>query len=74
MFDRDFHFAVQGVVSVSSVCDADLAKEIRMSDYVRNETLRRCMAIPSYPLKSLAWKNRYYELFNRRVKAEVHNA
>lgn len=74
MFDRDYHFAIPGVVSVSSVCDGDVAREIRMSDYVRSETLRRCMAIPSYPHKSLAWKNRYYELIQRRVKAEVYNA
>ena len=45
---NDYRFASPNVVSISSVCDAELAESIRKSDYIRNETLRRCYAIASY--------------------------
>ena len=71
-FDRDFRFATENVVSVSSVCqDEEMARAIRSSDYVRNETMNRCCAIPSYQYKSLEWKNRYYTVIQRKVKAEA---
>ena len=68
---NDYRFASPNVVSISSVCDTELAESIRKSDYVRNETLRRCMAITSYRFKSLAWKNRYYDLIRSKVVAEL---
>lgn len=70
-FDKDYRFGSPSVVSISSVCDSELAKAIRQSDYIRNETLRRCLAIPSYRSKPLRWKNRYYELIKKRVMAEL---
>lgn len=71
-FDKDFRFGSDSVVSISSVCmDETLAREIRLSDYVRNETLRRCFAIPGYQYKSLEWKNMYYEVIQRKVKVEA---
>lgn len=68
---NDYRFASPNVVSISSVCDAELAESIHKSDYIRNETLRRCMAIASYRFKSLAWKNRYYDLIRSKVIAEL---
>lgn len=38
---------------------------------VRAETLRRCMEIPSYKHKTLAWKNRYYDCIRAKVLTEV---
>lgn len=44
----------KSVVSVAAVCqDEELMEGICTSDYIRNETLSRCMAIPSYKYKSL---------------------
>ena len=69
---KDFCFATESVVSVSSVCqDQELKESIRSSDFIRNETMKRCCAIPSYQYKSLEWKNRYYSVIQRKVKKEV---
>ena len=70
-FDKDYYFGTPNVISISSICEKDLAKAIRQSDYIRNETLRRCLAIPSYRSKPLRWKNKYYELIKKRVIAEL---
>lgn len=60
------------VVSVAAACeDEALHAGICKSDYVRNETLRRCCAIPSYKYKSLKWKNRYYDLIRNKVLTEI---
>lgn len=69
---KDFCFGSENVVSVSAVCDEQMATVIRMSDYIRSETLRRCYAIPSYESKPLRWKNRYYDLIKKRVEQEVY--
>ena len=68
---KNYRFASSNVVSISSVCNAELAETIHKSDYIRNETLRRCMAIASYRFKSLTWKNRYYDLIRSKVIAEL---
>ena len=68
---KDYRFASPNVVSISSVCDAELAECIRKSDYVRNETLRRCYEITSYRFKSLKWANRYYDVIRSKVIAEL---
>ena len=51
--------------------DKDLAQAISRSDYIRNETLNRLCALPSYSCKSLKWKNRYYDYFKRQVMKEL---
>lgn len=71
-YSKDYRFASRNVTSISSVCkDEELAKTIRQSDYVRNETLRRLCQIPSYPYKTLVWKNRYYDAIKAKVIAEL---
>lgn len=70
---KDFAFASPSVVSISAVCtEPEIRAAIIRSDYIRNETLRRLCALPSYKCKSLHWKNRYYEYFKRRVMDEVN--
>lgn len=59
------------VRSIACVCDGELREAIVLSDRVREETLRRCYAIPSYAGKPLRWKNRYYDLIRSRVIAEL---
>ena len=71
-FDKDYCFGSPNVVSISSVCNPDLAQTIRRSDCIRNETMRRCLEIPSYRSKPLKWKNKYYELIQRRVIEELN--
>lgn len=67
-------FATRNVVSVAEYCDDEtLRKEIELSDKIRNETLNRCYAIPSYKYKSLKWKNKYYDHIREVVKAELMN-
>lgn len=62
----------KSVVSVAAVCqDKALREGICTSDYIRNEALSRCMAIPSYKYKSLKWKNLYYDFMRERVTAEI---
>ena len=68
----DLRFCSRNVVSVSSVCeDPALRESIIASDSIRAETMRRCLAIPGYPFKSLRWKNRYYDFFRRKVMEEM---
>ena len=72
-FKKDFWFATESVVSISSVCgDGELAQAIRQSDYIRHETLRRTWSIPSMQYKSREWKNRYYDFFKAKVIAELN--
>lgn len=72
-FTKDFRFATESVVSISSaVGDEELAKAIRQSDYIRHETLRRTWSIPSMQYKSREWKNRYYDFFRAKVIAELN--
>ena len=59
------------VVSIAEVCEGELREVILQSDYIRNETLNRCYAIPSYKQKSLFWKNRYYDHMKKRVMEEI---
>lgn len=60
------------VVSIAAAIEDDELRDgINQSDYIRNETLNRCLAIPSYRHKSLKWKNRYYDVIKRRVIAEM---
>lgn len=69
---KDRRFSSENVVSVSSVCvDPVLRESIIASDCIRSETLRRCLAIPSYQFKSLRWKNRYYDLMRRKIMEEL---
>ena len=62
------------VVSIAAALPegSEIKKAILESDYIRNETLRRCCAIPSYRYKPLRWKNRYYDAIRKKVIAEVH--
>lgn len=71
MFEKDYRFSTSNVTSISSVCDEELARFIRESDYIRHETLRRTWAIPSMKYKSLKWANRYYNHFRAQVIAEI---
>ena len=69
---KDYQFGSENVVSVSSACgDSVLRESIISSDFIRSETLRRCLAIPSYQFKSLRWKNRYYDLMRRKIMEEL---
>ena len=69
---KDFRFCSPSVCSISSVCVGPALREgIITSDWIRKETLHRCLEIPSYPFKSLQWKNRYYDFFRRKVMEEM---
>ena len=74
-FEMSFGVRCMGsrnVVSIAAVCEGqEIRDAICKSDYVRNETLRRLCAIPSYKFKSLAWKNRYYDVIKAKVLAEI---
>lgn len=62
----------KNVVSVAYASDdMEVRKAVLTSDYIRNETLKRCMEIPSYMGKSLYWKNRYYDVIKRKVMSEI---
>lgn len=62
----------KNVISVAYASDDPAIRNaVLTSDYIRNETLKRCMAIPSYMGKSLAWKNRYYDVIKRKVMSEL---
>ena len=63
------------VVSIAAALPegSEIRNAIQESDYIRNETLRRCYAIPSYAFKSLRWKNRYYDTIRKKVEREVHS-
>ena len=62
----------KSVVSVAYfVEDEKLKDAILQSDYIRNETLNRLCAMPSYKYKSLKWKNIYYDYFKRQVMREL---
>ena len=62
----------KSVVSIAAfVEDEEIKKAILQSDYIRNETLKRLCALPSYEYKSLKWKNTYYDYFKRKVIAEL---
>lgn len=66
------HMGCDSVVSIAAVVeDEEIRNAIIQSDYIRNETLNRCLAIPSYRHKSLKWKNRYYDVIKRRVIKEL---
>ena len=66
------HMGCESVVSIAAVVeDEEIRNTIIQSDYIRNETLNRCYAIPSYRYKSLKWKNRYYDVIKRKVMAEM---
>ena len=66
-------FGSDSVVSISTVCnDETLRESIHRSEYIRNETLKRCEAIPSYKHKPRKWKNKYYDLMKARVIAEMN--
>lgn len=66
-------FATSSVVSISTVCnDENLREYIHSSEYIRNETMKRCEAIPSYKHKSRKWKNKYYDMMKARVIAEMN--
>lgn len=66
-------FAASPVVSISTVCeDETLRESIYRSEYIRNETLKRCEAIPSYKHKPRKWKNKYYDMIKARVIAEMN--
>ena len=66
------HMGCESVVSIAAVVeDEEIRNAIIESDHIRNETLNRCLAIPSYRYKSLKWKNRYYDVIKSRVIAEM---
>ena len=66
------YFCGHSVVNVSAcVDDAGIAESLEFWAAVRDETLTRCLRIPSYSGKSLAWKNRYYDVIRKRVIAEL---
>lgn len=62
----------KNVISVAYASDdTEVRNAVLTSDYIRNETLKRCMEIPSYMGKSLYWKNRYYDVIKRKVMSEI---
>ena len=66
-------FATSHVISISTVCNDENSREyIHSSEYIRNETMKRCEAIPSYKYKSRKWKNKYYDMMKARVIAEMN--
>lgn len=66
-------FATSPVVSISTACnDETLRESIHRSEYIRNETMKRCEAIPSYKFKSRKWKKKYYDMIRARVIAEMN--
>lgn len=65
------YHASPNVVSIAAVCGGELRESILRYEDIRNETLRRCMAIPSYMSKPLKWKNRYYDHFKKIVEKEM---
>ena len=63
---------MKNIVSVAYYADSEeVKKAVLQSDYIRNETLNRLTALPSYSCKSLAWKNRYYDYFKKQVIKEL---
>lgn len=63
------------VVSIAAAIEDDELRDgITTSDYIRNETMRRCLMIPSYRKKSLYWKNRYYDAIKSKVESEVNGS
>ena len=65
------YHASPNVVSIAAVCGGELRESILRYEDIRNETMRRCLAIPSYMGKSLKWKNRYYDHIRKIVEKEV---
>ena len=65
------YHASPNVVSIAAVCGGELRESILRYENIRNETLNRCMAIPSYKYKSLKWKNRYYDYIRKIVEKEM---
>ena len=66
------YMASKNVLSIGHFLeDKNLASKIFKSDYIRNETLNRLTALPSYNCKSLKWKNRYYDYFKKQVEKEL---
>ena len=60
------------VISVAYFAEsAEIRDSVLRSDYVRDETLKRLLALPSYDCKSLKWKNRYYDYFKKQVLKEL---
>ena len=60
------------VISVAYFAEsAEIRDSVLRSDYVRNETLKRLLAHPSYYCESLKWKNRYYDYFKKQVLKEL---
>ena len=66
-------FSTSSVVSISTVCnDENIRESLHRSEYIRNETMKRCEAIPSYKHKSRKWKNKYYDLIKSKVIGEMN--
>lgn len=62
----------EDVVSIAAVVeDEEIRRVIMLSDYIRNETLKRCEAYPSFRYKSRKWGNRYYDYFKHKVEEEL---
>ena len=60
------------IISVAYFAESDEIRDsVLRSDYVRDETLKRLCARPSYNCKSLKWKNRYYDYFKKQVLKEL---
>lgn len=68
----DYRLGCKDVVSISSVCDEEIAQTIRYSDYIRNESLKRTWSIPSMPYKNSKWKNKYYDHFRKQIISELN--
>ena len=51
--------------------DDEHSRELFIFSIVRNLTLDRLCAIPSYPYKTTAWRNRYYDVIKRKVIKEL---
>ena len=66
------YFTNKNCVSVASFAEnEEMKKAVLQSDYIRNETLNRLCAMPSYNCKSLKWKNIYYDYFKKKVMEEI---
>ena len=65
-------FMIPGCVSVAEASDdPEIRDAVLESDYIRTETLRRCLMIPSYRTKPIYWRNRYYDAIKAKVEAEL---
>ena len=65
------YFVNKNIESVSNYLPEMERLEMEFRARVRDETLRRLVAMPSYECKTIRWKNIYYEYLRKKVFAEM---